>query len=728
MTTLEIAFTPRFWSSAEALPANEVKQVVKAVKTLAEDPRSEALRLKPVESDPRRRTYTCRASRDIRLLGFRTGNTLLLERAGHHDEIYRLARRLDLVVNAGAGRIVVVDLEGGAALPSTLPAPPDGAAETGPGIFDHWGDADLRAAGFDDDMVAAIRACRTEDDLLALDVDDDTKWELIDLLSLTPEQWRAPAIDPEAEAAERFRRAITSYGAVSGLSPLFSPQEVAKLAAAPIEDWMIFLHPDQRAVVERRYEGPARVRGSAGTGKTVVALHRAAALVRRFASEEPAGAPRTVLFTTFIRSLPPVFEQLYRRLPNTRDDDDIEFVNVHSLALRICADAGARPRIDEQAVERAFAAAFKTVVTPGSALAKAGVTPGYLRDEITHVVKGRGLRDLEEYLDLERVGRRMPFSGPMRREVWRLREEWDREMAARGVVDFPDVILRALELVRSELWRRYRAVIVDEAQDLTLASLELLRALVSGPDGREPADGLLIVGDGAQKIYPGGFTLRQAGVEVRGRTTVLRVNYRNTRAIIDAAMAVAGAETVDDMGDVYQRDAAAVAAARPGARPVFVQCRGPEQQAEIIAGRIRDVVGDGAVGYGDIAVAVPTNKKAEMLRRGLAAQGIPTIALEEYSGHTVDKVKVGTHFRIKGLEFKLVFLPFLGERDGGLSRRPEESDEEWAERQALEVSRLFVAMTRARDALIVLGTGKPGPLVARGAGHFEVIVAAGAGG
>src|SRR5690606_35662564 len=116
----------------------------------------------------------------------------------------------------------------------------------------------------------------------------------------------------------------------------------------------------------------------------------------------------------------------------------------------------------------------------------------------------------------------------------------------------------------------YRAAIIDEAQDLTLVGLQLVRALVNGPDGTDRPDGLQIVGDGAQRIYPGGFTLRQAGIEVRGRTAVLRMNYRNTREIMGAAMAVAGNQPVDDLGERFERKDAEAIALRSGIRPVLV--------------------------------------------------------------------------------------------------------------------------------------------------------------
>jgi superfamily I DNA/RNA helicase len=305
--------------------------------------------------------------------------------------------------------------------------------------------------------------------------------------------------------------------------------------------------------------------------------------------------------------------------------------------------------------------------------------------------------------------------------VWSLKQEWDRRLSHDGTIDFADVILRARDHARRRAAPSYRCAIVDEAQDLTLVGLQLVRALVNGPSGEDRSDGLLVVGDGAQKIYAGGFTLRQAGVEVRGRTSVLRVNYRNTQQIIDAAMAVAGHETVDDLGDSYARGEAEATALRAGIKPVLVGCEGLDDEMRFVGERIRDLVGERALGYGDIAVAASTNHQVKAVRDRLDAMHIPTVALEEYAGQPIDKVKVGTHFRIKGLEFKVVFLPRVGDGEFPRRRAPGQSQDEYDEQRALSVSQLFVAMTRARDALFLLASANPSTVLEPALDRFEVI-------
>ena len=370
-------------------------------------------------------------------------------------------------------------------------------------------------------------------------------------------------------------------------------------------------------------------------------------------------------------------------------------------------------------IDAAFAAAFRTVVTAGSPLSE--LSRDYLRTEVTNVIKGRGLRNVDDYLAIERTGRRTGFTEPMRRQAWLLMEEWDRQMASRNTIDFPDVLLRARDHARQLMAPKYRAAIVDEAQDLTLVGLQLIRALVTAPSGADPTDGLMVVGDGAQRIYAGGFTLRQAGIDVRGRTTVLKVNYRNTRQIIDAAMAVAGNQAVDDLGDQQLRGDAEAGANRQGFKPVLKCCASRDDELSFVVEQIKNAVALETIGIGDIAVAVPTNDQAGLVQNALTAAVIKSQTLDKYDGHPTDAIKVGTHHRIKGLEFKVVLLPFLGANEFPRQRVAGQGDVEYAEATELAISCLFVAMTRPRDGLFISCTGEPSAVLEPALDAFELL-------
>jgi hypothetical protein len=592
-----------------------------------------------------------------------------------------------------------------------------------------WTDAELREYGFDAATVAVLRTLNNDDELLALEgrLGEDMFERSFNLVAfgqvegpskVTSQLAGDPAEEPAAtEADVEVERQLLDPEIGSRFSRA-EPEFLAEVLGRPIEDWMIFLHPDQRAIVSARFTGPARVRGGAGTGKTVVGLHRAAWLAEQ---QRGTGVP-PILFTTFIKSLPPVFEALYSRLPGTRAGE-VEFLHIDKLARRVCDAAGDRVRTVPREIDAAYASAWKRIAEPGSGLAASGLGRQYLRDEITSVIKGRGLASLDLYLAVERVGRRARLGKVQRTQVWELKEAWGDEMARRGTVDFPDVVIRARDRARQAMLPRFSSAVIDEAQDLTLVGLQLVRALVNGPAGDDQPNGLLLLGDGAQRIYPGGFKLRQAGVEVRGRTTVLRTNYRNTEEIIGAALATAGDEEIVDLAESFRRGDEASDTDRHGSAPLLVKADGAGRELDELASRVAALIASGRAGPGDVGVLVPTNRQVSDVVARLARAGLETQKLDDYDGRPNDQVKVGTFHRAKGLEFKVVFLPGLSEGQFPRAPQADQHPEEADESARLAVSQLFVAMTRARDHLVLLCHGSPSSVFAPHLDRFEVVEA-----
>jgi AAA domain/Nuclease-related domain len=456
-------------------------------------------------------------------------------------------------------------------------------------------------------------------------------------------------------------------------------EEVA--AREPIEAWMTWLHPSQAALATRRYSGPARVRGPAGTGKTVVALHRARQLAQR------PGA--RVLVTSYVRTLPAVQRSLFTRLaPDLLGR--VEFLGLHSWALRLLRGRGITPPLAERGGARIFDAAWAQLgrTTAGTGLVD---SRDYWWDEIQHVIKGRGLTRIEEYLALNRVGRRTPLPREARRGVWDLYEAYERRLRDSHLRDFCDVLLLALrEVQRDPVTPPYSAVIVDEVQDITCVGLRLLHALVG-----DAADGLLLVGDGQQSVYPGGFTLAEAGISVSGRATVLDRNYRNAAAILDRALEVVRDDVFDDLEAAALPGTRQVRAARPGGQVLQVRASDVASQRAALVEALTWAAQAG-VSLGEMAVLVADNRQAQAWAAVLAGAGVPAVLIRDYDGAPCTAVKVGTYQRSKGLEFACVFLP---DHDRGTGLRPVGPGATAGEEAELTRRALFVAMTRARDRL-----------------------------
>ncbi|MBO2451221.1 UvrD-helicase domain-containing protein [Actinomadura barringtoniae] len=499
---------------------------------------------------------------------------------------------------------------------------------------------------------------------------------------LTPAMVRAVSAHLET-AFPAYETPVLGKGngdAAADASPLFEVEEVEEAAlrsalAAPIEQWMTFLHPDQVAMARRTWNGPARISGPVGTGKTVVGLHRAAYLAER--------TPGKLLYVTFVNNLPRVQGQLFSRLAPV-STDRVEFTSLHGWAQRFLAERGVKVCLSSERAETAFSLAWMRAGLD-SALVDIESSPFYWREEIDHVIKGRGLTSLEEYRTVPRHGRRTALQTEHREAAWLLYEEYELLLSERGVQDFNDVLLGALaELQAEPMEPPYGAVIVDEVQDLTLIGVKLLHALVG--DAR---NGLLLIGDGQQAVYPGGFRLSDAGIDIKGRGVTLRTNYRNAAQILDAALELISADPYDDLDGTTSS----------GRRDLELTYHdGTLVRADETSDAAHDrrlVEALKAVPAGDAAVLCATRREIAHYHRLLTGAGVPVLRLENYDGREVEAVKLGSYRRAKGLEFKCVFLPH---HDVALR---EVSVESAAERERAEILRrqLFVAMTRARDLL-----------------------------
>ncbi|MEH1053683.1 UvrD-helicase domain-containing protein [Micromonospora sp. CPCC 206171] len=636
-----------------------------------------------------------------RLIWRRVGNVIVLLLFGEHDAVYRRAERLRLEIDDTQNvlRVIDEDPETGQQVPYTQRRADEGR------LFMAWNDAELAAFGFAPQEIKVLRRLNVDMDLTSLDSHmRPDAWQMAMNLAMYGDpngETPSPVVDeepalvagPPAPVDERLVDALST----PKTSPEFVPVPADRLAdwlAKPIEDWMVYLDPAQQDLVERTYSGPARIRGAAGTGKTVVALHRARALAR---------LGKRVLVTTYVRNLPEVYQQIFARFAKP-ERDLVEFANVHRWALQYLHRHGKPIRVDQQATNNAWRAAQSRVVTAASPLKRAGLSSAYLREEVDWVIRGRALPDLDSYLALERNGRGTPLSRDLRAEVWRLADEYASELANRGAADFTDVLLKAHEVARCNP-SEYDAVIIDEAQDLTDAALRLLYALV----GDRP-NGLLLVGDGQQSIYPGGFNLSAVGVQVRGRSHVLTHNYRNTRQVYEAAQALMAGHHFDDGGERPETGLRSVELSRTGAPPVLSANASDEEHDLALAEAVESAIGEGT-GIGDLAVLVPTHALAQHYTDLIDSLGLPAQRLEDYDGTPTTLVKVGTYQRAKGLEFKRIFLPRLDA--DGLRERPGrgEDAESHAERTALLRRQLFVAMTRARDGLWLGWVGAPSSLL-----------------
>ena len=506
-----------------------------------------------------------------------------------------------------------------------------------------------------------------------------------------------PTVESLALEESEIKQRLQAPETGTQLAAAGTSAEIARLLDSSIEDWMIYLQPSQRATANADYKGPSRVRGGPGTGKTVVALHRARVIAR-----DRLGEHERVLLTTFLKTLPPVWDSLMESL----DPEANQLIDIQHLD-KISTSVVGPARVGQVLSEKERQKLVQPLLAKYSLTGYFGDNPQLLLAEFDAFLTGRGISELDDYLALRRRGGLSPLDAADRRNVFAAYEEYLTRLEKNAALDWGLLRLEALRLVEGGAGPRYNGVIIDEAQDLSAVSMRLLLAL----DESENHCNFMVVGDGQQSIYPGGFSLRDIGIDIVGRSRVLTTNWRNTWSIWAAARAVIGGQEFDDLDD------------ERGVRPVgddplplamgddveLHQLRSLSEENELLVALIAERIEEG-VDPGDIAVLVDSNRKVGDVSKELAAAGIPTEPLEAYDGQHSAGVLVGTFNRSKALEFKEVFISRLAAEEWP-SRwfvPPGLDEEQHAERMAGELRKLFVGMTRARDRLALLVGGDLG--------------------
>src|SRR5437667_1179251 len=531
---MEFRIADTFTESLARLTGDEQK----AVKTTAFD-----LQIKPAASPGMsfhklakardKGFWSVRVNQDIRLIVHRTAQSVLLCYVDHHDRAYAWAqrRKLETTPTTGAAQLVEIRERVQEVVVPTYAAQVQAAAPK-KSLFAHLSEAELLAYGVPPEWLADVRQA-TEDTVLSLadHLPAEAAEALLELATGgTPQKTGAavPAVGPfeHPDARRRFRVVV-------------DVDELARALEYPWERWIVFLHPAQRALVERAFGGPARIAGSAGTGKTVVALHRTAHLAR-------SSPDARILLTTFSEALASALRPKLGRLigtePRLRERIDVDAL-----------DTVAR-RIHDRMLGRAQVAARETVRQLVREAAGDGfdprVTPAFLLSEWTEVVDAWQLESWEAYRDVARLGRKTRLPEKQRRALWAVFERVRTSLKERQLVTSAELYGRlAARFVRSEK-PPYDFVVVDEAQDVSVAQLRFVSSLGSGRP-----DALFFAGDLGQRIFQVPFSWRSLGIDVRGRSATLRINYRTSHQIRAQADRLLGKQITDVDGNTENRRA-----------------------------------------------------------------------------------------------------------------------------------------------------------------------------
>jgi superfamily I DNA/RNA helicase len=709
---VKVAVHEHFLDAFADLQRPTQKKVSEFLRKFRENPRSAAINYEKISDfrDPNLRTVRIDLAYRAIVLAPERGDVYVLLWVDHHDEAMAWARRRRVEVNPETGALQVFAVETLAAAPVAAPSgatvPPGDTA-----LFAAFRDRELLRIGVPEAALPRVRGLESRAAL------DAARGEL------PSDAWEALAWLADGEPLADVERVLAEGRAVGEdvdgppVSPLGSDDFAAALEApasrrafrvvtddaslaamldAPLEKWRVFLHPSQRKLVQGHAHGPVRVLGGAGTGKTVVAMHRAVRL-----AETLALAPgERILFTTFTRNLALEIRHQLATLAPPAIVAQIEVVHLDRLVADLLREAGYPHTIAYPGNDARLATAWTRALS--AAGEGAPTAEAFFRDEWTAVILPQNCRTWEQYRDAHRGGRGTRVSRQQRLAAWPVFATY-RELLERQRLREPeDAQHDAADLLRAgTIRKRYRAAVVDEAQDMGTAAFALLRRLV--PEGD---DDLFIVGDGHQRIYKRQTALRDAGISIVGRAHRLRINYRTTEEIRRFAVGLLEGCAVDDLdgGDDHLQGYRSLT---HGQAPVVQSFERAEDEFDAIAAFIAEDPSARS------CVVTRTQATGDTVAKALSQRGLVVrpISRDTHDDASVGGVRVATMHRVKGLEFDRVVLAGAGESAIPLRVELDATDDPAIREEVEQRERalLYVTLTRARRAVLVTTTGRPSP-------------------
>jgi hypothetical protein len=666
-----------FTSSFNRLSGLDQKAVKASVFDLQMDPSGNGLQLHRIDKSKDQNFWSARVNRDIRLIVHKTGESLLVAYVGHHDDAYAWAERRRIEAHPRTGAVQIVEVRERVeevAPPPTLDfvfpelAKSGETTNAGPALFASLDDDALLSIGVPADWLADVRAA-SEDGFFALTA--HLPAEASEALLEYAATGRLVAPAPTPAVANPFAHP----DALRRIRLIADQEELEQALAFPWEKWGVFLHPSQRTVVQRSFSGPARVAGSAGTGKTIVAIHRAVRLAR----DNPNSK---VLLASFSE---PLAAELAKKLlvlaPETGGVvPRITTASFQSIAEQMFQlEHGVRPRIASDAVlrERLRAAAASAGLK--------GFSERFLLSEWINVIDAWGLTSLDAYSTVQRMGRKSRLGPNQRARLWPIFQAVREALAAERYTTWADVFSGLADALVTRGNKPFDHVVIDEAQDLAPAELRFFAALAPAKP-----DGLFLSGDVGQRIFQHPFSWASLGVDVRGRSHTLKVCYRTSQQIRRAADKLL--PTVLRDTDGLEDERRGIISVFDGPAPEVKSFTDTAAEAATVRQTVETWLNDGIAPH-EIGLFVRTPQLVTRARAaivGLAGEGEMTTAPMSLA---------------KGLEFRAVVVMACDEGVLPLDERVADAADEAELDDIYETERrlLYVACTRAREHLLLTG-------------------------
>ncbi len=687
----KVAISADFLTAFAALPRQIQGKVTEFINKFRNNPQSPGINYEKINGGLDKKIWSVRIDDTYRGITVRqpeTGVYLLLW-VDHHDEAYAWARNKKCEINPKTGAIQVFDI---VTTPVVEPAAQDFV------LFAELTDEGLIELGVPEEQIPFVRSIGdaqefyTKKGSFASDTFEALSWvvegipvdEVIELFKEEKEG---------SKPAENLADALESPLSLKSFVVVEGEEELRRIMAEPLEKWRVFLHPTQRKIVNKNYSGSARVLGGAGTGKTVVAMHRAKHLAAGLKDKE------RILFTTYTANLASDIKDNLRKICTLDEIRRIDVINLDAWVSQFLREHGYPAEIayDEKADNL-----WEEAVTGTDFSGEFPVS--FYEEEYNRVVVAQEAFSLEKYVKASRTGRGTRLDRKKRMQIWKVFEAYQNLMKENQVRDINTAMYECRLLIeKTSSETRYRHVIVDEGQDLSANAFRLLRSIA----GEEHENDIFIVGDAHQRIYKNKAALSKCGINIRGRSSVLRINYRTTEEIRKAAFALLNGISFDDLDDSFDTGDRCQSLTH-GSVPEIIATANANEEFEAILAKIKGLI-DGGVSAKNICVVARTHKLLDDYIAHFTSSGIRCYEIKgnKADDRGLDGIRVATMHRVKGLEFQYVFVVAAINRIIPLASAIDHTDSvSEQETMTAEKCLLYVALTRAQKGAYISGYGK----------------------
>lgn len=697
MTKATVAISQDFFNSFAALPKSKQKKAMEFLSKFRSNPEANGFNYEKIQNaaDPNMRSVRIDDTYRAILIREEGANVYLLLWVDHHDAAYDWAVKKRCVLNHSTGSIQVYETQAPVVESSASTVPDEKP------LFASISDDILKKLGVPEDLAGFVRALTESSFDAAKDKLPRDAYEALDYVRV--------GIDPKEVIAELYGDTDTGKTgdmAAALQNPITKMQfyiaegeeDLKAMMNAPLEMWRVYLHPSQRRIVRKEYKGPVRILGGAGTGKTVVAMHRAKELASHCLGNDK------ILFTTFTENLAADIQENLRKICTPDVMKHIEVVNLDQWVNRYL-----------RAHDYPYTIAYGKTIEDmwGKAETFTGedfdLPEGFFQEEWETIVQAQNIQTVAEYVKAARPGRGIRLDRKTRMRVWKVFDEYRALMDADKVCDSACAMNECAQLLTSgpEV-RLYSSVIVDEGQDFGPSAYRLLRAIA----GKERTNDLFIVGDTHQRIYKNKVILSRCGINVRGRSGKLRMNYRTTEEIRRSAMNVLSGLSFDDLDEGIDDEKGYISLSH-GIKPVVTTYSTQDQEAEALVKTIQEQTGAG-IDPREICVVARTNALVDEYKKYLTAAGIACFEIKRQQADDRSRmgVRLATMHRVKGLEFTVVFI--VGATKNNLPLKSAVNRTDPTEREAAMVGErclLYVAMTRAKKMVSISTYGSLSPFL-----------------